>query len=137
LIQLWLWFIGMVVLTLPWHVLGLLGQPRRIGVPPYADDVTAPWAAYEFLMFAGGVILFISAVLLIINLLFSHFKAKAETTPVMEYAESMHPVMNIPKLLNGFGFWTAVIVVYMIVSYGYPILQFFLMETNGTFPWSI
>ena len=57
--------------------------------------------------------------------------------PVMEYAESMHPVLNIPKLLNGFGFWTAVIVVYMIASYGYPILQFFLMETNGTFPWSI
>jgi len=137
LIQLWLWFIGMVVLTLPWHVLGLLGQPRRIGVPPYADDVTAPWAPYEFLMLVGGVILFISAVLLIINLLFSHFKAKAETMPVMEYAESMHPVMNIPKLLNGFGFWTAVIVVYMIASYGYPILQFFLMETNGTFPWSI
>ncbi len=137
LLQLWTWFIGMLVLTLPWHILGLLGQPRRIGVAPYSEEFTASWGPYEFLMFVGGVILFFSAVIFVVNLFFSHFKAKADVMPVMEYAESMHPVMNIPKLLNGFGFWTAVIVVYMIASYGYPILQFFLMETNGTFPWSI
>ena len=127
----------MVVLTIPWHILGAIGQPRRIGVPPYSEEFTAPWAPYEFLMFIGGVILFFSAVLFVVNLFFSHFKATATVMPVMEYAESMHPVMNIPKRLNGFGFWTAVIVVYMIASYGYPILQFFLMETNGSFPWSI
>ena len=137
LLQLWLWFIGMLVLTLPWHILGLIGQPRRIGVPPYAEEVTAPWAPYELLMFIGGIILVISAMLLVLNLLLTHFKGKAAIAPVMEYAEPMHPVMNIPKLLNGFGFWSAVIFVYMIASYGYPILQFFLMETNGTFPWSI
>ena len=137
LLQLWLWFIGMLVLTLPWHILGLIGQPRRIGVPPYGEEITAPWAPYEFLMFIGGIILVISALLLVLNLVLTHMKGKAATPPVMEYAESLHPVINLPKLLNGFGFWTAVIVIYMIASYGYPILQFFLMETNGTFPWSI
>ena len=136
-IQLWLWFIGMLVLTLPWHILGLIGQPRRIGVPPYAQDVTAPWAPYELSMLIGGIILFVSAILLVINLLFTHFKKKADVMPVMEYAEPLYPVHNLPKLLNGFGFWSAVIAIYMIASYGYPILQFFLMETHGTFPWSI
>ena len=137
LLQLWLWFIGMLVLTLPWHLLGLAGQPRRIGVPPYAQDAMKYWDGYEIAMLLGGVLLFISAVLLVLNLLLSHFKKKATTVPVMEYAEPMHPVLNIPKLLNGFGFWTAVIFVYMIASYGYPILQFFLFETKGAFPWSI
>lgn len=136
-LQLWLWFIGMLVLTLPWHVLGLIGQPRRIGVPPYGEEITAPWQPYEFLMFIGGVILFTSAILLVVNLFMSHFQEKSAEPEEMEYAESMHKNLNIPKLLNGFGFWSAVIFVYMIVSYGYPILQFFLMETNGTFPWSI
>jgi len=136
-VQLWLWFIGMLVLTLPWHILGLIGQPRRIGVPPYAQDVTAPWAPYELSMLIGGVILFVSAILLVVNLLFTHFKKKADVMPVMEYAEPLYPVHNLPKLLNGFGFWSAVIAIYMIASYGYPILQFFLMETHGTFPWSI
>lgn len=137
LLQLWLWFIGMVVLTIPWHLLGLAGQPRRIHSPPYAQDAMKYWDGYELSMFIGGAILFASSVLLILNLLLTHFKRKAATMPVMEYAEPMHPVLNLPKLLNGFGFWTAVIVVYMIASYGYPILQFFLFETKGAFPWSI
>jgi cytochrome c oxidase subunit 1 len=137
LLQLWLWFIGMLVLTLPWHLLGLAGQPRRIGVPPYAEDAMKYWDGYEISMLIGGAILFVSAVLLVLNLLLTHFKRKAATMPVMEYAEPLHPVLNIPKLLNGFGFWSAVIFVYMIASYGYPILQFFLFETKGAFPWSI
>ncbi len=137
LAQLWLWFIGMLILTLPWHILGLIGQPRRIGVPPYSAEFTAPWEPYLILMFTGGVILFFSALLLIINLLFSHLKRKSSERPVMEYAQALHPSLKMPTLLNGFGFWTAVIAVYMVASYGYPILQFFLMETHGTFPWSI
>src|SRR5690242_12604767 len=28
--QLWLWCIGMIITTFPWHVLGLLGSPRRV-----------------------------------------------------------------------------------------------------------
>jgi cytochrome c oxidase subunit 1 len=136
-LQLWTWFIGMLVLTLPWHILGLIGQPRRIGVPPYGEEITTPWQPYEFLMFVGGVILFASAVLLVVNLIMSQLQEKSAEPEVMEYAEPMHKNLNIPKLLNGFGFWSAVIFVYMIVSYGYPILQFFLMETKGAFPWSI
>ena len=137
IIQLWTWFIGMLVLTLPWHILGLIGQPRRIGVPPYSEEFVAPWLPYETGMLVGGVILFVSAVLLILNLALSHFTKKAAEKPIMEYAQPLHPTLHLPKLLNGFGFWTAVIVVYMIVSYGYPILQFFLIDTHGSFPWSI
>ena len=29
-LQLWLWFVGIMVTTFPWHVLGLFGQPRRV-----------------------------------------------------------------------------------------------------------
>jgi hypothetical protein len=29
------------------------------------------------------------------------------------------------------------VLIYMIASYGYPIAQFFLMDTYGTVPWSI
>ncbi len=136
-LQLWLWFIGMLVLTLPWHILGLLGQPRRIGAPVYSHEFTAAWVPYEIAMLVGGAILFVSALLLVINLLFSHFRAKAAQRPAMQYADPVHPTLKLPALLNGFGFWVAIIVVYMIASYGYPILQFFLMETHGTFPWSI
>ena len=36
-LQLWLWFIGMMVMTLPWHWLGLQGQWRRVANFNYAD----------------------------------------------------------------------------------------------------
>ena len=43
-LQLWLWFVGMLLVTLPWHVVGLMGQPRRMAAfkPVLSkDDVTA------------------------------------------------------------------------------------------------
>ena len=135
--QLWLWFIGMLILTLPWHILGLLGQPRRIGAPAYSQEFVEPWIPYEMAMVLGGAILALSAVLLIVNLLFSHFKRRSTQRPRMEYAEALHPTLKLPALLNGFGFWVIVIATYMVASYGYPILQFFLMDTHGSFPWSI
>jgi cytochrome c oxidase subunit I len=44
--QLWLWFVGMIVLTFPWHWVGILGMPRRMAFYDYADPAIAaqgPW----------------------------------------------------------------------------------------------
>jgi heme/copper-type cytochrome/quinol oxidase subunit 1 len=35
-LQLWLWFIGIIVLTIPWHWVGILGMPRRMAYFDYA-----------------------------------------------------------------------------------------------------
>ncbi len=137
LIQLWLWFIGMLVLTLPWHQLGLVGQPRRISSTPYDDSLVQSWIPAEIAMIAGGVILLIAALMLVYILLKTHGNTQAESNLEVEYATSLHSLPRTPALLNSFGFWVVLIVVYMVASYGYPILQFFLMETFGTVPWSI
>ena len=42
--QLWLWFIGMIVTTFPWHWVGILGMPRRMAYFDYADPALAPQA---------------------------------------------------------------------------------------------
>ena len=137
LLQLWLLFIGMLILTLPWHVMGLMGQPRRIGAPPYGNEIAASWQPFELAMLVGGIILTVSAVMLVANLVLSHFGPQSDSVREVGFSETAEPLLKIPALLNGFGFWVGVIVVYLIASYGYPILQFFLMETHGTFPWSI
>jgi cytochrome c oxidase subunit 1 len=131
LTQLWLWFIGMLVLTLPWHVLGLDGQPRRISSTPYDQVLVDKWQPNEIAMIVGGLILVISALMLVFNLMKTHANAQAETNLEVEYAESLHPVLRMPPLMNGFGFWCLLVLVYMIASYGYPIAQFFLMDTYG------
>ena len=137
LTQLWLWFIGMLVLTLPWHVLGLDGQPRRISSTPYDQVLVDKWQPNEIAMIIGGVILVVSALMLVFNLLKTHGNTQTESNLEVEYAESLHPVLRMPPLMNGFGFWCLLVLVYMIASYGYPIAQFFLMDTYGTVPWSI
>ena len=137
LTQLWLWFIGMLVLTLPWHQLGMAGQPRRISSTPYDEEFVQAWLPAEFSMIAGGMILFASALMLVFVLLKTHGNSQPVDNPEVEYAESLHSNQRMPHLMNSFGFWTALVAVYMVASYGYPILQFFLMDTYGTVPWSI
>ena len=137
LTQLWLWFIGMLVLTLPWHALGIDGQPRRISSTPYDQVLVDQWQPNEVAMVIGGLILMVSALMLVFNLMKTHGNAQAETSLEVEYAESVHAVLRMPPLMNGFGFWCLLVLIYMIASYGYPIAQFFLMDTHGTVPWSI
>jgi cytochrome c oxidase subunit 1 len=137
LTQLWLWFIGMLILTLPWHYLGIAGQPRRISSTPYDAALVQQWDTSELAMIMGGFILLVSAVMLVFVLVRTQTNPQREPGMTVEYAEPLHPVLRIPRLLNGLAFWTALVVVYMVASYGYPILQFFLMETHGTTPWSI
>ena len=133
--QMWLWFIGMLVLTLPWHYIGILGQPRRVSSTPYDSPLVEMWGPYEAAMFVGGIILLVSALMLIFNLAKTHATLPEQSE--MEYAEAIHPVPRVPALLNGFAFWNVVIFIYLIASYGYPVAQFFMMDTYGVTPWNI
>ena len=137
LTQLWLWFLGMVILTTPWHVMGLQGQPRRISSTPYDTPLVDAWMPSEAIMLVGGLVLLLSAILLIWVLYRTQQNDVQEANPEQHYAEPIHPVMTLPNTLNGFALWNWIILVYIVVSYGYPIAQFFLMPTYGTFPWSI
>jgi cytochrome c oxidase subunit 1 len=136
LTQLWTWFIGMAILTTPWHVLGLLGQPRRISSVVYNNLLTLAWKPYEFMMIFGGLILLGSACLFIYVLAKTQLN---KTTEVMaqdiEYAEPIHPVTSLPEYLNDLKLWNKVIAVLMAISFGYPILQFFFMKTFGSSAW--
>jgi cytochrome c oxidase subunit 1 len=136
LIQLWTWFIGMGILTTPWHVLGLLGQPRRISSVVYNTLLTLAWKPYELAMIFGGLILLGSACLFIYNLAKTQLSPAPEVfTQQIEYAESIHPVKELPEYLNDFKLWNRVIAVLMLISFGVPILQFFFMNTFGSPGW--
>src|SRR6266436_845586 len=63
--QLWLWFVGMFVMTIPWHITGLMGQPRRVAIFDYSDPLLAPMAPFAVISVVGGFILLLSAILLI------------------------------------------------------------------------
>jgi len=132
--QLWLWFWGMLVTTMPWHVLGLLGQPRRVDTLPYGDTLNAIWDPYEVVMFAGAVMLTISAIMFIVVLVRSHFSERLAKTPEVVFATAIHQPLRVPHLLNSLAFWNWAMLVYMLASYGYPLLQFAFLNAPETIP---
>ena len=40
------------------------------------------------------------------------------------YALAVHPPRHVPAALNGFGLWNVLVLILMLVAYGYPIAQF-------------
>ncbi len=136
LVQLWTWFLGMSIMTTPWHVLGLLGQPRRISSVVYNNLLTLSWEPYELLMIFGGLVLLGSACLFIYQLFKTQFSnTSAVFTGEVEYAEPIHAVGTLPEYLNDIKIWNKVIGVLMLISFGIPILQFFFLDTYDSSAW--
>jgi cytochrome c oxidase subunit 1 len=121
--QLWSWFFGMLITTIPWHVAGLLGQPRRVAVFDYQMPVAARWALLVDISVVGGVILLASAILLLFILVRSSFGATTRE-PALDYARALDAPSRVASPLNGFALWNAIVLTLMIAAYGYPIGQF-------------
>ena len=128
--QLWLWFVGMLVTTIPWHVAGLMGQPRRVATFDYSDPLIAPMGPLVIASVIGGLILLSSAILLIVILVRSQLGKKVQAAP-LGYALAVTPPVRVPPALNGFALWNAIVAVLMLVAYGYPIGQFFFMKQHS------
>ena len=122
-VQLWLWFIGMMVMTLPWHWLGLQGQWRRVANFNYDNPIIASWGPLVIVSLVGGLVLLISALLFIRNLAVAHRSVLVASTRPL-YALAVEPPRRIPAALNGFELWNVLVLVLMLLAYGYPIAQF-------------
>ena len=74
--QLWLWFLGMMIVTIPWHITGLMGQPRRIATFDYDISTVAPMGPWVIASVIGGFVLLLSALLLLVILFRSHLRQR-------------------------------------------------------------
>jgi cytochrome c oxidase subunit 1 len=127
--QLWLWFTGMMVLTLPWHWVGLLGMPRRMAYYDYTHPDLHPQAWTVIVSTLGGFVLVLSALLFVFILLRAR-KTEAAPAP-FTFSIAVHPGIKAPVALNGFGLWVGMMIALTVVNYGFPIAQLaMLKETN-------
>jgi cytochrome c oxidase subunit I len=129
--QLWLWAVGMMVMTLPWHWLGLNGQWRSVAHFDYDDPLIAWWGDWVDVSLLGGIMLLVSAVLFIRNLAILHGRQKTveATEEPMRYSLSLHSVARLPAALNGFALWNVLVLVLMAAAYGWPIGQFIVQPS--------
>jgi len=130
--QLWLWFVGIIVTTFPWHWVGLLGMPRRMAYFDYSAPALSADAFWVALSALGGFILLASGLLFLFVLIRGQRATQVETEPY-RFATAVHPPVAVPAPLNGFGLWIALMVGLTITNYGYPILQLAL-RPGGAVP---
>jgi len=129
-LQLWTWFVGMLIVTLPWHVVGIMGQPRRMAYYDFSDPALAPQGIWVSASAVGGFVLVLSAVLLIGVLLASHAAPRAPIRP-LAFSLAVNPPRRLPASLNGFGVWMLLVMGLTVANYGYPIAQFFYLQSTG------
>jgi cytochrome c oxidase subunit 1 len=128
-VQLWTWFVGMIVLTFPWHYVGVLGMPRRMAFYDYSDPVIAEQAASVAMSVIGGAILVVSGALFLLVLARGQAGVRVEPG-AYRFSVAAHPPRSLPAALNGFGLWLGLMIGLTIVNYGFPIVH--LLATPGT-----
>jgi len=127
--QLWTWFVGMIVLTFPWHYVGILGMPRRMAFYDYSDPAIAAQAASVTMSVVGGAILVLSGALFLIVLVRGQMAARIEPG-LYRFSVALREPRTVPAALNGFGLWLGLMVALTIVNYGFPIAH--ALATPGT-----
>jgi len=121
-LQLWLWFVGMIILTFPWHVVGVMGMPRRMAYFDYTNPEIAPQAVTVLISSVGGLLLVISGLLFLLILLRGH-RSRTVDLPEFRFSQPVHVTGRLPAALNSYALWLALMIGLSIVNYGYPIAQ--------------
>jgi cytochrome c oxidase subunit 1 len=123
------WCVGMIVLTFPWHYVGILGMPRRMAFYDYSDPVIAEQAAPVMMSVLGGAILVVSGALFLTVLARGQAAVRVEPG-AYRFSVAVHPPRSLPAALNGFGLWLGLMIGLTIANYGFPIAH--LLATPGT-----
>jgi cytochrome c oxidase subunit 1 len=118
--QLWLWFVGMIVTTFPWHWVGILGMPRRMAYYDFADPAISPQAFSVTLSAIGAFILLISGLLFLFILATAHRQAATDAS-AYRFSVAVHQPTAVPVALNTFALWIALMIGLTVTNYGYPI----------------
>jgi cytochrome c oxidase subunit 1 len=121
-LQLWLWTIGMIVTTFPWHYVGILGMPRRMAYYDYSNPMLAAQAPWVDISAVGALIILVSGLLFIFILIEGH-RGRATDVSEYQFSTAVHPPVALPAALNGLGLWVALMIGLTVTNYGFPIVE--------------
>jgi cytochrome c oxidase subunit 1 len=127
-LQPYLWFVGMQCFSIPSHIAGLMGMPRRVYTGEFQGVAAAQaWVPLVNLSAVGGVILFVSAMCYVGVVIGTMLVAPQGARPPIEYAEALTPPTSAPSLWDRLGLWGAVAVVLIAIAYGPPLYDLHTM----------
>ena len=138
-VQVWTWFVGMIIFSNAMHVLGLLGAPRRtpLGDAPYVPE---EWNGHLLRTSIGGAILLVSVLIYgwVMYKTARGPKLAPEDVPQIPVAESLRDPQLTPAWLDNFKPWLIAAGVLIVLAYGPQLWdQITGMQLNapGWTPW--
>jgi len=131
-IQPYLWFAGMQCFSIPNHIAGLMGMPRRIYTGEFQGaEAAQAWVPLTNLSAVGGIILFVSAMCYVGVLIATMLVGERGERPSFEYATPLIAPQPGRSLWDRLGLWAAVAVVLIVLAYAQPLLH---LHTLARFP---
>ncbi len=132
--QPYLWFLGMVLFSISYHIAGLRGLPRRVYSAALSGADGARWHGLTEIAAVGGVILFLSALWFVIVVVATWVGGRRLATPAtFEFAVPLRPV-TAPGVWDRFGLWTAVAIGLVALAYAWPIAHLLMHPRFGSPP---
>jgi cytochrome c oxidase subunit 1 len=125
LIQCWIWTVGMLIMSTAMHIVGVLGEPRRTAFTTYNNHPAAEvWEPYRLFTGIGSIILFLSAVLFLINIVYLWFFApKAESAVDYPIGELEEDQPKPPAILEKWSVWIGITIVLVLIAYTIPVIH--------------
>ena len=131
-VQPYLWFVGMQCFSIPSHIAGLMGMPRRVYTGEFQGvEAAQAWIPLVNLSAVGGMILFVSAMCYVGVVVGSMLVSPVTAREPFEYAEVMPSSAPASPLWDRFGLWAAVAVLLIALAYGPPLYH---LHTMTRFP---
>jgi cytochrome c oxidase subunit 1 len=138
LVQPFLWFLGMTLMSNAMHRAGLAGVPRRTAEPQYPDagitfeGVVGGIGEMRTQIALGGILLFASLVLFLYVVVTSWLADRSPTIDVNgDIPAPLSGPEDSPAVLDNLRLWTAVAVVLVVIAYGVPLAD--MVTTGGLF----
>ncbi|WP_226679275.1 cbb3-type cytochrome c oxidase subunit I [Mesobacillus jeotgali] len=133
-IQTVIWTIGMVIMSISMHVVGLFGSPRRTSFTTYGDFAeTLGWNPYMAAIGIGASLLLIAVILqvyAVFNLMF--FAPKGVTE--FPIAEEEAGAAKTPYWTERWGIWVVLMLLVVSMAYVLPIADMIMNAPPGSPP---
>jgi cytochrome c oxidase subunit 1 len=125
LVQVYLWFVGMLIMSTAMHWAGLLGSPRRTSdVSYFGAQGAATWHPEMIWAAVGGVLIATSVLMFIIVATGTYLRnERAEVRPAFAFAPVEDAAMPTPPVLDKLGRFAVIALVLAVLAYAGPITQ--------------
>lgn len=127
LAQVYMWFVGMTVMSLSMHWAGLLGAPRRTSDVSYLGAAGAQsWHPEMIGAAIGGALLFVSVAMFVYVAVGTRLQnARPDVRPEFRFAPVDEDAMDTPRIFDRLGSWATVAIALAVLAYAGPLAEQF------------